>query len=86
MRNIKDIVKVLSFLRWQSTSSSNIDAINYKPKKEIMIVRFNSGDEYEYENVPEVLYLEILNASSVGSKFYWTVRDDPSSYPFRKVN
>jgi hypothetical protein len=49
--------------------SSNIDAIGYDPDLKRLSVRFKSGRTYQYENVGEDDYQNLLNASSTGKHF-----------------
>lgn len=89
--NIEKIIELsrwLKFKAWEKTDSSNIKRMKWTanpddPKTGVMQVEFISGDVYEYLNVPEFLYNEILNSDSVGSSFYWNVREQPSVYPYK---
>ena len=47
-------------------TSSNICSIGYDPNSGILEVEFNSGDIYQYFNVPEHAYRELMHASSYG--------------------
>ena len=47
-------------------SSSNIAAIGYDAERATLIIQFNSGRTYEYYNVPEYEYNNLMNASSKG--------------------
>ncbi|WP_431048917.1 KTSC domain-containing protein [Roseateles sp. L2-2] len=52
-----------------SVSSSNLASAGYDPTTQTLEVEFNSGGIYEYYNVPEHLFHELLSASSVGRYF-----------------
>lgn len=73
-------MKKLSLIK---VASSNIAAIGYLGLKRSMYVRFKSGELYEYEQIPELVYRDFLNAESKGSYLRDHVRD---RYQFRKVD
>ena len=47
-------------------TSSNVAEIGYDPATMILEVAFLNGTVYQYFDVPESLYLELLHAESVG--------------------
>jgi len=53
-------------INWTEVVSSNIDAIGYDADERELYVRFSSGAEYVYHNVPEGVVKEFLDASSKG--------------------
>lgn len=65
--------------------SSNIAALGFEPERKVMTVQFNSGTKYEYSNVEEDLFQEILTAESVGRAFDKLVKSQPIKYPYAKV-
>lgn len=67
--NVKKLYK-----KYILVESSNINSFWYDPKKRLMRVRFLSGAEYEYYNVPERIFIALLNANSHGSKFWELAR------------
>jgi len=54
---------------WQYVVSSMIEAIWYSEDAERLSVRFKSGKEYDYLDVPVELYQEFLSAPSKGKFF-----------------
>ena len=58
-----------------SVSSSNIDSIGYDSSSQTLEVEFNSGAIYQYYDVPEYIFDELLNASSVGSYLSQNVKN-----------
>ena len=46
--------------------SSNIAAIGYNTENETLKIQFNNGRVYEYYDVPESEFNNLLNASSKG--------------------
>lgn len=53
----------------QPVQSSNLAAVGYDPATLIMTVQFNSGRSYRYKDVPQDVYLALLNAGSAGKYF-----------------
>ena len=44
--------------------SSEIEWIGYETRKQMLQVEFIEGQTYQYQNVPETVYREFLNADS----------------------
>ena len=63
--------------------SSNIQLVRYNESNSTLSIVFRSGGEYEYENVPEKVYEELIHADSAGKYFLANVKN---SYPFKRVN
>lgn len=51
---------------WESVESTNIDMIGYDDENSQLHVRFRSGAEYVYSEVPPAVYQEFLDADSKG--------------------
>ncbi len=66
-----------------SVVSSNIRSIGYDPQSAILEVEFTSGDIYQYFDVPEHLYRELMNASSHGKFLNNYIK---YSYRYQKVS
>lgn len=62
--------------------SSNLSAIGYDSETETLEVEFLNGTAYEYRNVPQVVYEQFMNASSLGSFFN---REISKNYPYSKI-
>ena len=58
----------------QSVSSSNISSIGYDSNSKILEIEFHSGSVYQYYNVPENIYISLMNASSHGQYFHQFIR------------
>jgi len=81
-----DLAAWLRFARWQrNLDSSNIKDMKYDEKTSELTVVFQGGGKYLYSNVPEWLYLEILNHDSIGSSLYWNLVVNPSTYPYKQI-
>lgn len=63
-------------------SSSNIAAVGYESETETLEVEFLSGAVYEYKNVPDAVYDQFINASSLGSFFN---REISKVYAYEKI-
>lgn len=68
-RNVKKL-----YNKYIKVDSSNVNSLYYTTGK-LMRVRFNSGAEYEYLNVPERIYIALLNAPSHGKAFWKLARN-----------
>ena len=62
--------------------SSNLRSVGYDPVKNILWIKFKDNSLYEYRNVPESIYRDLMAASSKG-KYLWShIRD---VYPCGRV-
>ncbi len=66
----------------QNVSSSNLASIGYDVRNELLEVEFNHGGIYQYFNVPNDVYEELMNASSHGVYFSANIRND---FEFEKL-
>ena len=48
-------------------TSSNLDSVGYSDG--VMRIRFKSGGLYEYHNITESVYTDLITAASVGKYF-----------------
>jgi hypothetical protein len=67
-------------MKMREVVSSNIAAIGYEagnPETDMgtLQVRFSSGSEYTYEDVPAQVAQELFEAESVGQAFFATIRN-----------
>lgn len=65
------MIKTLAFVTKQNTDGT----IDYKLR-----VMFNSGDVYDYAEVPLEIYNRIINAKSVGKTFNVLIKDGDYEY------
>ena len=66
----------------QPVSSSNIASVGYDAESSTLEVEFNNGSLYQYFDVSENVFHELLSASSVGSYFANNVK---GHYRFSKL-
>jgi len=79
------VVMTDAYIPWSSVKSSNIEALAYNLTEKKMYVRFKSGSEYSYKNVPADVFQSISGARSVGSTFSTLVRSKPDEFPYTKI-
>lgn len=54
-------------MQLHTVESSMIHAVGYDPDRQMLEVIFNSGKIYQYFEVPEALYDELMQSDSKGS-------------------
>ena len=69
-------------MKRQSVESSNLASIGYDAANEILEVEFNHGGVYQYFDVPENVYEELMNADSHGRYFVHNIKDE---YEYEKM-
>lgn len=62
--------------------SSNVAEVGYDPATMTLEVAFHSGSVYQYFDVPESLYQEMLHAESVGRFLHEQIKN---SYRYAKI-
>jgi hypothetical protein len=62
-------------------SKSNVQQIGYDPTERTLYVRFRSGAEYRYREVPADVYAKLREASSAGKFLYQQIS---GVYPMSK--
>lgn len=55
-------------------TSSNLAAVGYDPATATLVVRFRSGDVYQYDSVPGSIYRGLMGAASLGGYFAAVIR------------
>ncbi|PKP14055.1 MAG: KTSC domain-containing protein [Bacteroidetes bacterium HGW-Bacteroidetes-3] len=70
-------------MKRQSVESSNLASIGYDAANEILEVEFNHGGVYQYFDVPENVYEELMNADSHGQYFDRNIKK--AGYEFQKI-
>jgi hypothetical protein len=66
----------------QKVQSSNLASIGYDKENQLLEIEFNHGGVYEYFDVPNDVYEELMNASSHGKYFISEIKD---SYDYNKI-
>ena len=65
-----------------SVASSNLASVGYDSETQTLEVEFVSGSIYQYYNVSENIYEELMRAGSKGIFFHQYIRND---YPYSRV-
>ncbi len=55
-------------------NSSALLGCSYDPQRELLLVRFRTGERYLYHNVPAVVIQDLLRAPSQGQYFNSAIR------------
>jgi hypothetical protein len=58
-----------------AVSSSNIASVGYDAGTSTLEIEFNSGGVYEYYDVPEYVYDELMNSGSLGSYHHQNIKN-----------
>jgi uncharacterized FAD-dependent dehydrogenase len=69
-------------MKRQQVESSNLASIGYDAENEILEIQFNHGGVYQYLDVPENVFEELISAGSHGKYFVANIKDD---YEFQKM-
>ena len=73
-------------VKMNSVESSNINAIGYTPENEFsgrLYIKFHRGSVYQYFDVEERVYGELMQAKSVGQTFHHLVKG--GAYRFERI-
>ncbi len=62
------------YMKLKKVKSSNISGVGYDAKKNTLIVEFNSGEVYEYQDVPVRMYHRLLLSPSKGKFFNQNIK------------
>ena len=69
-------------MKRDAVSSSNIASIGYEKKSSTLEVEFNNGAVYQYFDVPEAVYNDLMGAGSKGEYLARTIK---GAYRYSKV-
>jgi hypothetical protein len=62
-------------IEMKAVESSTMDAIGYDAEKQVLKIKFDSGDTYKYMDVPEATYKKMMKAKSKGKFFDAHIKD-----------
>ena len=62
-------------MKRESVSSSLLESVGYDPEEDVLEVELESGAIYQYRDVPEETYEELLAADSLGRYFNHHIRN-----------
>jgi hypothetical protein len=69
-------------MRLKPVDSEMLEYVGYDAKQKILEVVFNSGDRYQYLNVPATVYEELMSADSIGQYMHKHII---GHYDYRRV-
>lgn len=70
---------------WTTVDSSNLNAVKYDPSSKTLYIKFGQpivNSMYEYYDVPEKVYKELMSAESKGSYCYHNIS---YSYNYKRI-
>ena len=59
----------------QYVDSSNLLSVGYDRSRAILEIEFKNRRIYQYFNVPEIIFMELLNAPSKGKFFHQHIKN-----------
>jgi hypothetical protein len=62
--------------------SSQIQAVEYDTETNTLIITFTKGARYEYKDVPNKVFLELIEADSIGSYF---IKEIKTKYLYKLI-
>lgn len=66
----------------EPVKSSNLKSVGYDHDRRLLEIEFINGAVYEYKGVPSEIYVQFMEAYSLGSFFHEFIRD---KYPCNRV-
>ena len=69
-------------MRRLTVDSSNIVSVGYDSSSQTLEIEFGSGGIYQYYNVPQSIYDELIGAASKGRFFASQIKD---RFPYARV-
>ena len=67
----------------RDVDSSMIRQVGYSPKEETMMIRFNTGSKYKFNDVPKRIHNALMESESKGKFFHDEIR---GNHDFEKVS
>ena len=74
-RELAEALRDRSTEEWIDVDSRCLSAVSYNCISHILKVRFVRGDVYQYEDVPENIFNDLLSSTSVGQYFNYYIKD-----------
>lgn len=66
----------------QQVNSSDLEEIGYDADTSTLVVEFKSGNTYRYSEVPQSVYDDLINSSSIGKYFNQFIK---GNYSYSKI-
>ncbi|MNE26053.1 hypothetical protein D3C81_713620 [compost metagenome] len=65
-----------------AVNSSNLASVGYDASNQTLEIEFHHGGVYQYYNVTENVYIDLINAGSIGSFFSHNIKN---AYQTQKI-
>lgn len=62
-------------MNYNPVDSTALRVVGYDPASQVLEIEFSSGGVYQYFDVPETIYAELMDAPSHGQYFQSHIRD-----------
>ena len=62
-------------MKFLPVKSSNLSKIGYDTDTKQLIVEINNGKQYQYDNVPEKIYINFIHSISKGKYFHSNIKN-----------
>jgi uncharacterized protein YuzE len=62
--------------------SSQMKAVEYDTETNTLIITFNKGQKYKYSDVPNKVFLELIEADSIGGYF---IKEIKTKYEYKLI-
>lgn len=66
-------------MEFKPVQSSSIKALHYDKEQHKLTIEFKQGKHYQYSDVPEYMYIRLIQAKSIGKFFNDNIK---LKYPF----
>lgn len=63
-------------MKREPVKSSNLKSVGYDKSKKLLEIEFHTGAVYQYMNVLEHIYKQLMRAPSLGVYFHKYIRDE----------
>ena len=70
-------------MRLQRVDSEMLESVGYDPSAQLLEVVFNTGDRYQYKEVPASEYEALMSAESIGQYMHKYIIDH---YDYERLN
>lgn len=69
-------------MKWHDVASSSLSRVAYEPNSMVMSVEFHNGTVYEYFDIPQTLFEQLVAAGSAGQ---FLVQNVKGSYRYARA-
>jgi hypothetical protein len=69
-------------IEFKEVNSSQINKVGYDEDNNVLVIEFSTGVKYEYYDVPDHIYYDMLNAASIGRYMNQYIRN---KFKYKKI-